>query len=696
MAPSTGSAQKFSAAGLLAAQLEKLPVIPSTEGQAPQLFVRVFAPELCDYWQVDDNTAPEETPFGLDLDLTLALKPPGGKPFSISRVLGLLLASLRQEGLEAEGFDLGRGPKEMSGLAAAEALPMAARGIEDRVDTALERTEVRSLYYSSLRSMAQSSLESMLRMRRDCMREIDRLRQEVSKLRRLVSKTNADGVADSGELPHCFADDVTFFSVEDFMPPSWMEILKALDYFRWKRVKPKTRDALAEWEASETRRALQQLEQVAWKQSQACRSQEDATDAETNVPISAADSVSRDGLVDDAAVAETSVPKRRTDSLRDRLDDEAADAETDVSTHATGFVGNRLVDSAVQTDEDGQKTRKHLAGNQTVNSWDRPDMCLGHVNEGGDAPLSIFPCWSPKRSPLTGTPSSRNSGTPSALNLGGHQVSDRGASLLCGFPQQVTPDASMHTPGLHLRKQSWCLQLQDSNHQRPRPSPLITPTGATSSTMGCFPGSVHAEGSSSNGLAICGPTKHTNTAARAMPALQETFVMMNSPAGLSGICVPVQWSPQNCVATQWSPQNAACVMTRCSCAKPTSPDAIQATQTRQPVTSVSLPSAFRGLRLSPMLSTAPALAPMLTAPVTVQRLGASGVGLPAVQPTALQQTVMSMVSPLAKSQIVYRKQTKNLTLPAVSKSIQAPSSSAPQHRRPASTMSARTHVRPET
>mmetsp|Transcript_82788 Transcript_82788/g.146243 ORF Transcript_82788/g.146243 Transcript_82788/m.146243 type:complete len:711 (-) Transcript_82788:65-2197(-) len=705
MAPRTSSSQRPSAAGLLAAQLDRLPELPAAEEQAPQLFVRIFAPELCDYWQSEEEPRPEEKTHGLDLDLTLALKPHGGQPFSISRLLGLTLAALRQEGLEAEGFDLSAGPAWLSAAAAAEALPAAARGLEARVETALERTEVRSRYYHELRSMAQRAVESMLRMRTDCMRDLDRLRQEVVRLQH-----------GSKEAPHV-AENVTFFAVEDFMPPSWKEILQALDELRWSRQKPKSREAQAAWEAAETRDAFQRLSDLSWQRSKGPG--EDSVAAAPDAPTDLADAAvqtDEDGL---GQLAEKQPRKswESADAVSSPLQERVATLSSRFGRHISdpfppARTGRSWTDpvSSISHALDVKKSSQAAAASSAVGQ-----SAYGQVIDANS--LSTFPSWS-RRTP-------RVVGTHSVLPFPCLEGSNTSGPMMTVTPMETRQQPGrleLQHPGTptERRGESGCLEFQRSNC-RPRPPALTTPTptGATCNpfvlmTPGGaidFPGSVQSVGSSSTSLAGSAPQK---SPARAMPSLQEHFVMAPiDPVGVStavqlGVSMSVQWSPQNGIM-QWTPQNAAaCGRTAPSNEYSTSPGIprqqvisapckgqsnLPAVPRQQVVPGVSLPAPFGGLRLTPMMATAAPLVPMSPAAPAVAspRECSSGMVLPALQSAPVQPTLMSMTSPLAKQQLLYRNPAKHKSLPT-SKSPEPPQTSAPLQRRPVSTMTARTHV----
>lgn len=214
---------------------QKLPQVLAEDGRQPQLFLRLWAPDLWDEHQKGEAASDADA----KLNLALCVQPATGRPLGISRVLGLLLASLRQEGLHVEGFNLSNDQPEssrMSASAAAKALPLEAHGWDRQVENALEAAEIRQKYYQELRTFAANSVDSCLRMRTQCLKEVDRLRQEVQRLQRLLQQQNSTLLGDETSAKvNVYGEDVTFFHVDDFLPPSWDEIIKALDEFRWKR-----------------------------------------------------------------------------------------------------------------------------------------------------------------------------------------------------------------------------------------------------------------------------------------------------------------------------------------------------------------------------------------------------------------------------------------------------------------------------
>eukprot|EP00929_Paragymnodinium_shiwhaense_P114598 TRINITY_DN83036_c0_g1_i1.p1 TRINITY_DN83036_c0_g1~~TRINITY_DN83036_c0_g1_i1.p1 ORF type:complete len:762 (-),score=139.38 TRINITY_DN83036_c0_g1_i1:160-2445(-) len=92
---------------------------------------------------------------------------------------------------------------------------------EDRLQTLASNWKDRHAFYSQVETRFSEMIETMTRMKRDYYREIDHLREQLSRQQRDPS--------------HEYDPDVIFFDAGSYKLPSWKEILEELDNLRMQR-----------------------------------------------------------------------------------------------------------------------------------------------------------------------------------------------------------------------------------------------------------------------------------------------------------------------------------------------------------------------------------------------------------------------------------------------------------------------------
>eukprot|EP00927_Polykrikos_kofoidii_P061930 TRINITY_DN56755_c0_g1_i1.p1 TRINITY_DN56755_c0_g1~~TRINITY_DN56755_c0_g1_i1.p1 ORF type:complete len:692 (+),score=95.94 TRINITY_DN56755_c0_g1_i1:94-2169(+) len=189
---------------------------PSCEGRSPLLVLRIELPEIFNDSSDIEQLMPSSDCGGqgnriLNRGFALTMRPTSGKPFSTSDVIGKVLTQLKGVGQEVETFNF----EQQTDI----------RKLDARIDDALEAAELRSVYYAELRKLILKAADFVVTMRCQCLKELDRMREEISRLKRVQENGGSTSVV----------DDITFFSAEDFLPPSWGLIMEALDDRRWAR-----------------------------------------------------------------------------------------------------------------------------------------------------------------------------------------------------------------------------------------------------------------------------------------------------------------------------------------------------------------------------------------------------------------------------------------------------------------------------
>eukprot|EP00927_Polykrikos_kofoidii_P050124 TRINITY_DN44059_c0_g1_i1.p1 TRINITY_DN44059_c0_g1~~TRINITY_DN44059_c0_g1_i1.p1 ORF type:complete len:613 (+),score=93.93 TRINITY_DN44059_c0_g1_i1:36-1841(+) len=209
----------MSAAFVSCGKLPSPPLAPACEDRSATLVLRFHAPELCDDATTEarssldsKNSVSGDGSTTFEHGFALVLRSPAAKPLFLSRIIDKMICQLKVEGFEVEAFNTG--------------VPANVKALDTRVDAALEAVELRKTYYKELRELMLKAADFVVKMRSQCLKELDRLRGQVSMLRQ------RQGQADAAPA----ADDVTFFSAADFLPPSWNQIMEALDELRWRRL----------------------------------------------------------------------------------------------------------------------------------------------------------------------------------------------------------------------------------------------------------------------------------------------------------------------------------------------------------------------------------------------------------------------------------------------------------------------------